>query len=104
MADKDKRKAPRAPHNSVIEIFDVEGKISARGRLIDFSKVGAAFSVGDPVVMPERFRARLRFLDHGVLDAEARVVWIKREKNITRYGIVFDSLTRVHPTGEYKGD
>lgn len=54
--------------------------------------------------MPERFRARLRLFGKGVLEAEARVVWIKREHNITRYGIVFDSLERVHPTGEYKGD
>ncbi|OGR43680.1 MAG: hypothetical protein A2X35_08435 [Elusimicrobia bacterium GWA2_61_42] len=103
MNGRDKRRAPRNKHNSVIEIFDVEGKVAASGRLIDFSTVGAAFTVGDPVVMPDKFRARLRFLDKGVLEAEARVVWIRREKNATLYGIVFDSLTRVHPTGEHKG-
>lgn len=77
--------------------------MAASGRLIDFSTVGASFSVGDPVVMPDKFRARLRFLDKGVLEAEARVVWTRRERNITLYGIVFDSLTRIHPTGERKG-
>ncbi len=96
MNGRDKRRAPRSRHNSVIEIFDVEGKVAASGRLIDFSKVGASFSVGDPVAMPEVFRARLRFLDEGVIEVEARVVWIKKDKNITRYGIKFDSLTRVN--------
>ena len=103
MNGKDKRRAPRNRHNSVIEIFDVEGKVAASGRLIDFSTVGASFSVGDPVVMPDKFRARLRFLDKGVLEAGARVVWTRRERNTTLYGIVFDSLNRVHPTGERKG-
>jgi hypothetical protein len=103
MNGKDKRRAPRNRHNSVIEIFDVEGKVAVSGRLVDFSTVGASFSVGDPVVMPDKFRARLRFLDKGVLEAEARVVWTRREKNTTHYGIVFDLLKRVHPTGEFKG-
>ncbi len=103
MNGKDKRRAPRSRHNSVIEIFDAEGKVAATARLVDFSDVGAAFSVGDPLVMPDRFRARVRLFDRGVLEAEARVVWVKRDKNVTRYGIAFDSLTRVHPTGEFKG-
>lgn len=103
MNGRDKRRAPRNNHNSVIEIFDAEGNVAATGRLIDFSDVGAAFSVGDPLVMPEKFRVRLRLLERGVLEAEARVVWTRRDKNITRYGIIFDSLSRVHPTGEFKG-
>jgi hypothetical protein len=103
MDGKENRRAPRHRHDSVIEIFDVEGKVAATGRLQDFSEVGASFIVGDPVVMPDRFRARLRLMDRGVLDAKAHVVWIKREKNMTRYGIAFDSLKRVHPTGEFKG-
>jgi len=103
MNGKDKRRAPRNKHDSVIEIFDAEGKVAATGRLVDFSTVGASFSVGDPVVMPEKFRARLRFIDKGVLEAEARVVRITREKNFTHYGIKFDSLRNVYPTGELKG-
>ena len=103
MNDKDKRRAPRDRHNSVIEIFDAEGKITASGRLVDFSKVGASFSVGAAIVIPEKFRARLRFLSEGVLDVTARVVRTRREKNATHYAIKFDSLTRVHPNGEFKG-
>lgn len=103
MNGKDKRRAPRNKHDSVIEIFDAEGKVAATGRLVDFSTVGASFSVGDPVVMPEKFRARLRFIDKGVLEAEARVVRITREKNSTHYGIKFDSLRNIYPTGELKG-
>jgi hypothetical protein len=91
MNGRDKRRAPRNNHNSVIEIFDVEGRVAAAGRLIDYSSVGASFSVGDPVVMPESFRARLRFLDKGVIEVEARLVWTRRDRNITRYGIAFDS-------------
>ena len=97
MNGRDKRRAPRNRHNSVIEIFDVEGKVAASGRLIDFSTVGASFSVGDPVVMPEKFLARLRFLDKGVIEARGRLVWTRRDKNITRYGIEFDSLRTVRP-------
>ncbi|MCX5785014.1 MAG: PilZ domain-containing protein [Elusimicrobia bacterium] len=103
MNDKDKRRAPRDRHDSVIEIFDAEGKVAATGRLVDFSKVGASFSVGNTVVIPAKFRARLRFLSEGVLDVEARVVRTRRERNATHYGIKFDSLTRVHPNGEFKG-
>ncbi|MDO8806007.1 MAG: PilZ domain-containing protein [Elusimicrobiota bacterium] len=102
MNEKDKRRAPRNKHDSVIEIFNVEGKVAATGRLVDFSTAGASFTVGDPVVMPEKFRARLRFLDKGVIEVEARVVRTIREKNATHYGIKFDSLKTVHPTGERK--
>ncbi|OIN99212.1 MAG: hypothetical protein COX65_00040 [Elusimicrobia bacterium CG_4_10_14_0_2_um_filter_56_8] len=102
MNGKDKRRAPRARHDSVIEIFNVEGKVAATGRLVDFSKVGASFSVGNPVVMPDKFRARLRFLDKGVIEVEAHVVRTTREKNSTYYGIKFDSYKNVYPTGEKK--
>lgn len=102
MNDRDKRRAPRDKHDSVIEIFDVEGKVAATGRLVDFSTVGAAFTVGDPVVMPDKFRARLRLLATGVIEVEARVVRTVREKNRTHYGIKFTSLKTVHPTGERK--
>ncbi len=102
MTGKDQRRAPRHKHDSVIEIFDVEGKVAATGRLKDFSSVGASFIVGDPVVMPDKFRARLRFLDKGVIEVEARVVRIIREKNSIHYGIKFDTCKTVYPTGERK--
>ena len=102
MAGKDQRRAPRDKHDSVIEIFNVEGKVAATGRLKDFSPVGASFTVGEPVVMPGKFRARLRFLDKGVIEIEAHVVRTVREKNRTHYGIKFDSYKTVYPTGELK--
>ncbi len=99
MDGKEKRRAPRSKHDSVIEIFNIEGKVACEGRLIDFSRVGAAFSSGVPIVLPDRFRVRLRFLDKGVFEAEARLAWMRRQKNSTRYGIVFDSLKHITPAG-----
>jgi len=92
MDGREKRRAPRARHDSVIEIFNVEGEVSCIGRLIDFSSVGASFSVGVPIVMPDKFHVRMRFMGKGVFEAQARVAWTRRQKNATRYGIVFDSL------------
>ena len=103
MADTDKRRAPRDKHDSVIEIFDAEGKLAVTGRLVDFSATGASFSLKNSIVIPEKFRARLRFLDKGVLEAEARVVRSSREQNSTRYGIKFENLKNIYPTGELKG-
>jgi len=97
MEGKDKRRAPRDRHDSVIELFNVEGEVAATGRLVDFSTMGASFSVGNPVVMPEVFRARLRFFGKGVIEVRARVVWIRRDLNATHYGIKFDSLTMTPP-------
>jgi hypothetical protein len=94
---RDKRRAPRNRHNSVIEILDAEGKVAASGRLVDFSSVGASFSVGEPVVMPDTFTARLRILDKGVMEADARLVWTRRDRNLTLYGIAFNSLKVVRP-------
>ncbi|MEK7720846.1 MAG: PilZ domain-containing protein [Elusimicrobiota bacterium] len=97
MNEKDKRRAPREKHDSVIEIFDAGGKFAVSGRLTDFSTSGAAFSVADPGVIRKKFRARLRLLDTGVLEVEARVVRTRREKNATHYGIKFDSIKNISP-------
>jgi hypothetical protein len=97
MTGKEKRRSPRNKHDSVIEIFNVEGKVACEGRLIDFSQAGASFSSAVPIVMPDKFRVRLRILDKGVLEAQARVAWMRRQKNVTRYGIVFDSLEHIVP-------
>jgi len=97
MDGKEKRRAPRDKHDSVIEIFNIEGKVACVGRLIDFSQAGASFLAGIPIVLPYKFRVRLRILNKGVLEARARVAWTRRQKNATRYGIVFDSLTQIPP-------
>lgn len=102
MNEKDKRQAPRDNHDSVIEILDAEGKLTASGRLTDFSNSGASFSVINPVSLPEKFRARLRLLDKGALEVEARVVRTIKEKNVTKYAVKFDSVKNIYPTGELK--
>ena len=102
MDGKDKRQAPRNNHDSVIEIFDDKGKFSSSGRLSDFSDVGACFSVAEPVVVPAKFRARIRLLSKGVLEVEAQVVRTRKEKNATYYAVKFNTVKRVHPTGELK--
>ncbi len=102
MSERDKRQARRDKHDSVIEILDAGGKFSASGRLNDFSTTGASFSVSGAAPLPPKFRARLRLLDKGVLEVEARVVRVTKENNSTLYGVKFDSVKTVHPTGELK--
>lgn len=104
MGDKDKRQAARENHDSVIEILDADGKFSASGRLSDFSSTGASFSISGAVKIPEKFRARLRLLGKGVLEVEASVVRTSKEKNATYYGVKFDSVKTVYPTGELRDD
>lgn len=103
MNERDKRRAQRDKHDSVIEILDAGGKFFATGRLSDFSTLGASFSVVNPVTLPEKFRVRMRLLDRGVLEAEAQVMRVRKEKNATHYGIKFDSVKNIYPTGELKG-
>lgn len=102
MNGKDKRQAAREDHDSVIEILDAGGKFSASGRLSDFSATGASFSVSGAAALPSRFRARLRLLGKGVLEVEATVVRVTKEKNSTLYGVKFESVKTVYPTGELK--
>lgn len=102
MGDKDKRQARRDKHDSVIEIFDAGGKFTASGRLSDFSTTGASFSVSGAAALPAKFRARLRLLGKGVLEVEARVLRVTKEKNSTLYGVKFESVKTVYPTGELK--
>ena len=101
MRNKDHRRAKRDPHDSAIELFKA-GKLIAVGRLVDFSMSGASFraelllAVGDPV------RARLRLLEKGTLDISGRVVWSCKKNGANLYGVRFDSIKTVYPTGELK--
>lgn len=104
MNGKDKRQSAREDHDSVIEILDPSGKFSASGRLSDFSSTGASFSTSGAAPLPAKFRARLRLLGKGVLEVEASVVRTSKEKNATSYGVKFDSVKTVYPTGELKDD
>ena len=102
MEGKDKRQARRDKHDSVIEIFDAGGKFFASGRLGDLSSTGASFCTAADIKLPEKFRARLRVLGKGVMEVEAAVVRVSREKNCVSYGIKFSGMKTVHPTGELK--
>jgi hypothetical protein len=102
MHGKDKRRAERNNHDSVIELFDEKGKFFASGRLTDFSELGASFSIAEPAALPEKFRARLRLLSKGVLEVEAQVVRTRKDRNTTHYAVKFNGVKRVHPTGELK--
>lgn len=93
MKSNENRRAFRSSHDSVMEIFDVEGNfILGVGRLVNFSAVGACFSSSKVLARGERLRVRLRLLKEGVLEMAARVVWTAKKSNRTLYGIEFDSL------------
>lgn len=104
MPANDKRRASRACHDSVMEVFDNSGKnVSWSGRLMDCSISGARFCSKQLLAIGDKIKARLRLLDKGVLQISAHVVWSRKEENTSVYGIQFDSVKRVHPTGEIKG-
>lgn len=86
----------------MIEILDAKGKFSASGRLSDYSETGASFSMHGGESVPPEFRARIRLLGKGVLEVKARVVRTSKEKNATYYGVKFDSVKTVYPTGELR--
>lgn len=100
----DKRRAQRDKHDSVVEIFGPGGKLRATGRLSDYSASGISFSAAESFEKGEKFTARLRLLDKGVLDVTGEVVWARGEKGRGQYGVRFESVSRVHPTGEFKGE
>ncbi|MFA5975874.1 MAG: PilZ domain-containing protein [Elusimicrobiota bacterium] len=90
MVAKEKRRAPRARHNSVLEILDQGGhSIAEIGRLVNFSAVGACFSSTRVFGKGEKLYARLRLLKEGVLMVTARVVWVQKKTNAILYGIEF---------------
>jgi len=103
MRTNDHRRAQRDQHDSAIEVFDESMKLPiAVGQLIDFSMSGASFRATLFLTTGERIHARLRLLERGTLDVSAHVVWSRRRAGINLYGIKFDSIETVYPTGELK--
>ncbi len=102
MNNKDKRRAQRERHDSVVEIFSPAGKLLDSGRLIDFSATGAAFFSVNAMANGARLRLRIRLLEKGVLDISAQVVWTRKEGAGNLYGLKFDSVQNVYPAGELK--
>lgn len=97
-----KLRAPRDRHDSVGEIFGADGSLLDTGRLVDFSKTGAAFFSMKVMKPADRFRLRVRLLEKGVLDISAQVVWTRKEGAGNLYGLKFESVRQVFPTGEIK--
>lgn len=98
MNPQDKRRAVRSKHDSVIEIYDTEGRfIKGTGRLVNFSKVGICFSSTHPLALGEPLRARLRLLREGALEISARVVWTKKRPAGMLYGLAFDAVQTIRP-------
>jgi hypothetical protein len=96
MNPKDKRRAPRHKHDSVLELFDREGHfITGTGRLVNFSKVGICFSTTKILKMGEPLHARLRLLSEGMLEVSAKVVWIRKQPNTILYGLAFDAVQQI---------
>ncbi len=103
MPAKDKRCAARERHDSVLEIFDKFGKhISWTGTLVDCSETGARFISAQLLAVGEKVNARLRLLNKGALDISAYVVWRRKAGKANLYGIKFNSVKNVYPSGELK--
>src|SRR5689334_12894554 len=96
MNPKEKRRAVRTRHNSVLELYDREGHfITGIGRLVNFSKVGVCFATTKVLSIGERLRARLRLLKEGTLEVSASVVWAKKQPNTILYGLAFDTVQKI---------
>jgi hypothetical protein len=96
MKPKEKRRAVRTRHDSILEVYDQEGHfITGIGRLVDFSKVGVCFRTTKILSVGERLRARLRLLKEGTLEVSASVVWVQKKSNSMLYGLEFDTVQKI---------
>mgnify|MGYP001559876880 FL=1 len=90
---EEKRRARRVKHDSVLEIYDSQGKlVDAVLRLVDLSTDGACFTSTQALPRGARIQARLRLLGEGVLYVTGRIVWTKTKGNATRYGLKFNAV------------
>ena len=98
MKTHEKRRAPRSKHDSILEIYDIEGNlITGIGRLVNVSKVGVCFSSTKVLAVGEKLRARLRLLKEGTLEVAAHIVWARRKPNARLYGLAFDVVQKIRP-------
>jgi hypothetical protein len=90
---KEARRAPRLPHDSVLELYDQEGRLTPGAlKLIDVSSVGASFSTTRAFAKGAKIRGRARLLGVGVLEISGRIVRLKERTNSTLYAVEFDSV------------
>jgi PilZ domain len=96
MNPKDKRRAARRRHDSVMEIYDSSGHfIMGTGHLVNFSNVGVCISSTRVLQIGAALRARLRLLREGTLEVSAHVVWARQKPNTTLYGLAFDAVEKL---------
>ena len=90
---KEARRSPRTPHDSVLELYDAEGRLLADVlKLVDVSTVGASFSTTRTFAKGAKIRGRLRLLGVGVLEIAGRIVRLKERTNSNLYGLESDSV------------
>jgi hypothetical protein len=95
MKEKDKRRAPRENHDSVLEFFGKTGEdIVGAARLVNVSATGACFACTLEFKKGQSLKGRLRLLTEGVWDVTAHVRWKKRDLNTNLYGVQFDSVIK----------
>lgn len=103
MTGRHKHRPHRARHDSVMEVYNEDGKsVSWSGKLVNLSSGGVCFSAARELAMGEHILARLRVFGEGVKEIAGRIVWILPDKNSRLYGLKFDSVKRIYPTGELK--
>lgn len=90
----DLRRAPRARHDSVFELYDEAGRPwPETARLVDLSAVGVAFTSTRALARGERVRGRLRLLGIGVVEVAGHVVRRRELENRTFYAVEFDGMS-----------
>ena len=93
----EKRRAPRAKHDSVLEIVDRSGRvISAVGRLVNVSTVGVCFASTHSFKKGDKIHARVRLLREGRLNVNGHIVWTRKKSNHFLYGMEFDAVRAAH--------
>lgn len=95
MTPREARRAPRARHDSALELFNERGQLlpAEVQTLVDISDTGASFTSTREFAKGERIRGRVRRLGRPALDFTGRVV--RRREHPTRansilYAVEFD--------------
>ena len=90
---KEARRAPRTRHDSVLDLYVEQGRLTAATlKLVDVSSTGASFSTTRAFAKGAKIGGRLRLFGVGVLEVTGRVVRFKEKSNSTLYAVEFDSL------------
>jgi hypothetical protein len=86
-----------------MEVYNKDGKsIAWSGKLVDLAVGGACFSTVRRLVIGEHILAWIRVFGEAVKEVTGHIVWARPCKNGRLYGLKFDSIKKVYPTGELK--